>query len=73
MTELSITSIALIGFGEVGQMLAQEFVSRGDLRISAFDIAFVNQGSAQTAAAGGDRAARRSVPRGGGGRGTTRD
>jgi 3-hydroxyisobutyrate dehydrogenase-like beta-hydroxyacid dehydrogenase len=51
MTELSITSIALIGFGEVGQMLAQEFVSCGDLRVSAFDIAFVNQGSAQTAAA----------------------
>jgi 3-hydroxyisobutyrate dehydrogenase len=51
MTPTAITSIALIGLGEVGQMLAREFSSRGDLRIGAFDIAFADRSSPQSAAA----------------------
>jgi len=47
----ALNRIALIGFGEVGQMLARELsASRAD-RITAFDIAFADQESPQSIAA----------------------
>jgi 3-hydroxyisobutyrate dehydrogenase len=48
---MGLTRIALIGFGEAGQMFAREFAARGDLQISAFDIAFAREDSAPIAAA----------------------
>ena len=53
MTPAPFTRIALIGLGEAGQMLAEEFSSRGGLRIAAFDIAFADAASSQSAAARG--------------------
>jgi 3-hydroxyisobutyrate dehydrogenase len=47
----SLSRIALVGLGEAGQMFAREFAARGDLQISAFDLAFGHEGSAQAAAA----------------------
>lgn len=47
----SLNRIAFIGFGEVGQMLAREFLASSISRFSAFDIAFADEGSAQSNAA----------------------
>jgi 3-hydroxyisobutyrate dehydrogenase-like beta-hydroxyacid dehydrogenase len=46
-----LNRIALIGFGEVGQMLARELSASGKLHIGAFDIAFAHDASPQRAAA----------------------
>ena len=40
MTADSLTSIAFIGFGEVGQTFAKGFGARGDIRMSAYDLKF---------------------------------
>lgn len=48
---IPISRIALIGFGEVGQMLAQELGASRGLHIAAFDIAFEESDSAPTRAA----------------------
>jgi len=47
----SLDRLALIGLGEAGQMLARELSASGDLRIGAYDIAFSDAASAQSAAA----------------------
>jgi 3-hydroxyisobutyrate dehydrogenase len=49
----SLNRITLIGFGEVGQMLAREFDTSGGLQINAFDLAFSDSGSPQRTAAQG--------------------
>src|SRR5262249_53480814 len=43
--------IALIGFGEVGQMLAANFLAGGVKTITAWDLKFVDQSSAPSKAA----------------------
>ncbi len=45
------TRVTLIGFGEVGQMLAAELAAQGSVAIATYDIAFALPGSAQLAAA----------------------
>ena len=47
----ALNRIALIGFGEVGQMLAWELSASGAVRIAAFDIAFADQEGLQSVAA----------------------
>jgi 3-hydroxyisobutyrate dehydrogenase-like beta-hydroxyacid dehydrogenase len=47
----SLSRVAFVGLGEAGQMFAGEFAARGGLQISAFDLAFDQEGSAQAAAA----------------------
>jgi 3-hydroxyisobutyrate dehydrogenase len=47
----SFDRIALIGLGEAGQMLAQEFSASGRLRITAYDVAFADAASAPSQAA----------------------
>ena len=47
----SLSRIALIGLGEVGQMLAEDLGSSGGRHITAFDIAFDDCNSAPTKAA----------------------
>jgi 3-hydroxyisobutyrate dehydrogenase-like beta-hydroxyacid dehydrogenase len=46
-----LNRIALIGFGEVGQMLARDLAYANMERISAYDLAFADGGSPQRAAA----------------------
>ena len=48
----NLTRVTLIGFGEVGQMLAAELTRPGSVAISAYDTAFAVPGSPQLAAAG---------------------
>ena len=36
-------NLAIIGFGEVGQTFAREFLARGDVRVSTYDIKFASQ------------------------------
>ena len=50
-TQSPVRRLALIGFGEVGQMLASELSVSGDLRMTVFDIAFANENSSQRLAA----------------------
>jgi 3-hydroxyisobutyrate dehydrogenase len=47
----NLTPVTLIGFGEVGQILASEMARLGSVVISAYDIAFARAGSPQLAAA----------------------
>jgi 3-hydroxyisobutyrate dehydrogenase len=47
----AIKSVALIGFGEVGVILAEDLAAAGVRDIRAFDIAFAEAGSRQLAAA----------------------
>jgi 3-hydroxyisobutyrate dehydrogenase-like beta-hydroxyacid dehydrogenase len=47
----SLSRVAFVGLGEAGPMFAGEFAARGGLQISAFDLAFDQEGSAQAAAA----------------------
>lgn len=47
----NLKPVALIGFGEVGQILAAELGKLGSVAVSAYDIAFARSGSPQLAAA----------------------
>jgi 3-hydroxyisobutyrate dehydrogenase len=51
LVSTSLSRIGLIGFGEVGQMLARELGASRGLHIAAFDIAFHDRNSAPTRAA----------------------
>lgn len=46
----NLIPVTLIGFGEVGQMLASELIKPGSVFISAYDIAFARPSSPQLAA-----------------------
>ncbi|QCI65282.1 NAD(P)-dependent oxidoreductase [Phreatobacter stygius] len=41
-------SLALIGFGEVGQTFARQWLARGDIAVAAYDILFANADRAAT-------------------------
>ncbi|HEX7760832.1 MAG TPA: NAD(P)-binding domain-containing protein, partial [Caulobacteraceae bacterium] len=50
---MSFSRIALIGFGEVGQILAQDLAAAGVTDLAAWDILFARTGSGPSLAAAG--------------------